>query len=1016
MRHIWHVIFCILLGIPGVQAQQYMFKNYSVGDGLAQSQVFAMIEDCRGYLWMGTRGGGVSRFDGLEFKTFNSSKGLENNFILSLYEDNDKNIWIGNNVGVSRFDGVEFINQVITVDSSNVAVGAILQDDQGLFWFGTGKGIYRFDGKSFSQFDSIGRFDSRNISCLFKDSKGRIWIGSDLGTARYDHGKVTYFSTKTGLNSNYTRCFTEDEKGNIWVGSYGKGINIIEDSLVRSFDGSLDLEQGIVLSIKVDQKSNVWIATQNQGVFKWNSGDSLLLQLTEVEGLSNNHVRGILEDSWGNLWFSTSGGGVSKYYGQRFTHLDKSNGLSGNYIYSLYQDSWEYIWMGASGKGVSRLDPYNYRSDSKIAHFNVDSGFMDIKVKSIFEDHKGRMWFGTEGKGIGIRDTSGFRIINTSNGLGGNWIRDIKQDQAGNIWVAAAGGGITKITFKDSGDFSIETKIYTTKSGLKSNRINCLHVDKWQRIWFGYEGKGLGYLEGDSITNFNLGDGLSANGIRSLKEDKKGCLWVGTAGGGINMIRLYSDSISFVKIGHNDGLASENIYLLLFDGEDNLWAGSETGVDLLTIDESRKVVEIKHYGKPEGFRGIETCQNSAIIDAFGNLWFGTINGLTRFNPSINIKNPVPPITSITDVKLFYESISQTSYSNYVGSWNRLLANPKFPFNQNHIGFEFIGVNLQTPEKVRYQWKLEGFDQGWSPVSTNKNVTYSNLAAGEYVFFVKACNEDNVWGEPQKIIFTILPPYWQKWWFIGSCGTAMILLIVIIIMARTRHLKKEKYRLSMEKNLIQLEQKALRLQMNPHFIFNALNSIQGVIDQNDDKTARYYLAKFSKLMRRILENSRSTTVPLESEIKTLEHYLVLEKFSSGGNFDYEIMVGDEIDPEDTYIPPMMIQPFIENAVIHGLKYLDKKGVILVTFKETNNLLQCTITDNGIGRKKAATMINPSAEDSHTSTALVVTQERLDILNNHKGQLKSLEIIDLLNEKDEANGTKVVINLPFTKNPN
>ena len=199
-------------------------------------------------------------------------------------------------------------------------------------------------------------------------------------------------------------------------------------------------------------------------------------------------------------------------------------------------------------------------------------------------------------------------------------------------------------------------------------------------------------------------------------------------------------------------------------------------------------------------------------------------------------------------------------------------------------------------------------------------------------------------------------------------------------------------------------------MNPHFIFNALNSIQALISQKDNKAARYQLAKFSKLMRSILENSRSQTIPLEDEIQTLENYLTIECSSRGNTFDYEVIADDDIDIEEAMIPPMMLQPFVENAIIHGVAHLRENGKVTVHFKKKNWTLECTISDNGIGRAKAKEL-KSQIDAQHKSAALEVTQERLDILNKNSNVGKSLEIIDLVNADGSAGGTKVVVRLPI-----
>jgi two-component sensor histidine kinase len=380
-----------------------------------------------------------------------------------------------------------------------------------------------------------------------------------------------------------------------------------------------------------------------------------------------------------------------------------------------------------------------------------------------------------------------------------------------------------------------------------------------------------------------------------------------------------------------------------------------------------------------------------------------------------VKNTHPPVLSINDVRLFYESLSQTRYRDATGDWNTVQS-LHLPYNQNHLSFDFFAINFSNPEAVRYQWKLAGFDREWSPPSSEHSIVYSNINPGSYVFMVKSCNEDGVWNnQPERIYIYIAAPFWQRWWFIALELFVSGILVFFLFrwqINRIRSKAKElQRRLKMEKELVELEQKTLRLQMNPHFIFNALNSIQSQIGTGKEQEARYYLAKFSRLMRQILDNSRNTTISLEEEIRTLENYLLIEQFCNGNRFDYAIETHPSLETDFIRLPPMLLQPFVENAIKHGFRFNDpeKRGSILITFREHGNMLECSVTDNGIGRKQSAELNKNSKETYHQSTALLVTQERLNLMNGDQSEA-TLEILDLTDEKGHTTGTKVVIRLP------
>jgi ligand-binding sensor domain-containing protein len=1001
---------CSSLHLSSV-AQQYHFKNYSVEDGVAQSQVYALYEDSRGYIWMGTRGGGLTRFDGHTFKTYSVKDGMASNYIFCISEDEHHRLWIGTNNGLSIYDGLKFENHFPGKDSSLIHVQAIAGN-----WLATNDGLYRFDGKSFSLFSKC--FSHMNVLSVFRDHSGIIWAGSaEHGLARisYDQGKevsvpiqynVALYAKGSGLGKNAIQCIAENKEHQLLVGTFGLGVFVQRNTGFVHLNTGNELDKKIILDIRPDRQGNIWFATLTNGVCKWNPNDSTCRFLQEADGLSNNHVRCILQDTRSNFWFGTSGGGVSKYSGQPFNHFNKSNGLSSSFIYSVFRDSEGRLWIGTGDKGVCEYNGRNFIS------YSQEEGFRNVKVKAIAEDALGKIWFGTDGQGLYIYDDKEFTPIHE---LHGKYIRSILRDQKQNMWVATAGGGVYKISTDETHRNKYEVLVIKSGTLTSQSRINCLAEDKQGRIWFGAETGGIGFIDDNgTVRTFRQKDGIASDVIRSLAMDTDGYLWIGTAGSGVTRMKTSSPDFPCENFTLQNGLTSLNVYLMALDEHNNLFIGSESGLDKLDLGYDKHLLEIHHFGKSEGFTGIETCQNATFRDTDGTLWFGTVNGLTSFNPHDKQKNTLAPTTRITGLSLFYEPLEKTAYAGHVGRWGEIIQPLVFPHNQNHLSFDFTGINLSAPEEVLYRWKLNGFDKFWSPPSSRKDATYSNLPPGDYTFELKACNEDGVWNEKsQAIAFSILKPYWLMPWFLLTCSALVLVLTTLGFRWRVASISAkataDRQLLETEKSMLELEQKALRLQMNPHFIFNALNSIQAQIMENNEQTARFYLAKFSRLMRMILENSRNASISLEEEISTLDNYLSLEQFSSGNQFDYEITVDESCSVEEDRLPPMMIQPFVENAILHGFKHLKHRGKLSIRFSRQNGFLECSIGDNGVGRKQARDQNRAQQEEHHKSTALIVTQERLDLMDKDHS-VKMLEITDLLDAEGNASGTKVCIRIP------
>jgi len=999
-RHFFMTLICLTFWFSSL-SQQYNFRNYNVEDGLGQSQVYAIHQDQLGQLWLGTRGSGISVFNGFEFKEYTQKDGLASNYINDIISDASGTIWVATNGGLCSFNGKSFERKELSKKKEGLTAYDLFISESGELYCGTNDGLFIVNDTAAIDLGELRRVQL-DVRSIFIDQKKNIWIGMNKGLYHIDQSKSYPNNLLLDYDKNSITKVQGDAEGNLWIGTYGDGMYCYDGTDFFRIDYHHELYRQTVLDIHVDQKDNLWIATLNGGVIHYDKTTKTFTSITEKEGLSNNHVRSIVQDNNGNLWFGTSGGGVCHYLGQQFTNYDQSSGLAGNYIYSVFRDKSGELWIGNSEKGVSVL------TNDGFIRYDASNGFQNVKVKAIAQDELGNVWLGTDGRGVYVRTKDGFQSIDE---LKRAYVKDIKKGPNGNIWIATAGSGIIEV-FPKENKFIIEK--WTMKEGLISNRVTCLHFDKRDRLWYGAEGDGVGCLneKGRHIFKLTENQGLPSNQIRSLTEDQKGRLWIGTAGEGICGLNIYENGKQLKTISQKDGLRSDNVYLLTTDQDGNLIVGTEKGLDYVFFNQNGSSKQIRHYGKLDGFTGVETCQNAVWKDKNGAIWFGTINGLCRFNPSKLVTNNQPPILSLKDIKLYYETLLEDQQLLKNGQQSATL---NLGYDQNHITFEFIGVNLKRPEGVIYQWRLVGFDERWSPSSKEKSILYSNLEPGNYTFEVKAANEDGVWSSPLKFDFKIETPFWQTNWFVGSMILLVLLILFLIYLLSARRIRKkateQQRKIALEKDFLELEQKAMRLQMNPHFIFNALNSIQSLIGTGQETEARYYLAKFSRLMRQILDNSRKSEISLEEEINTLENYLLIEQFCNGNRFQYSIDLDASSESDFIQIPPMLIQPFVENAIKHGMKGREeqsKEGKITIQFTEKDGFLECIIEDNGIGREKAAELKASSKETYHTSTGLSVTSERLKL--SGISELEPFEIIDLYTN-EEASGTRVIIRIPI-----
>jgi ligand-binding sensor domain-containing protein/two-component sensor histidine kinase len=982
-----------------ITAQQYNFHNYSVADGLAQSQVYAMCEDSRGYLWLGTQGGGLSRFDGQQFKNFTEDDSLVNNFVNCITNDLNGNLWIGTSEGVCSYDGTDF--KKLSYKGDNSPVNAIHFSKDGKLWIATqNAGLFIFkDRKLESHFNIDNGFISNRILCFYEDNDNSMWIGTDRGLVNIKGKEQTVLGKKEGIRILEIRGITRNGNGDLWIATFGGGLFFREkgsDSF-SSFGVEQGLSNNTTQCILTDHLGRIWIGTAS-GVTRIDG--KKVKNFSEHEGLCSNVVFSMMEDSWGNIWFGTSGGGVCMLDGERFIHFNEKSGDMGTWVWAIHCDRKGDMWFGTSSGGVTEYDGMYY------TNYYEGAGFTSGKVKAIGEDTSGTMWFGTSGDGAYEYKNGSFRHFQKSDGLSQVYVNAFVSDSLNREWIATSGGGIS---IYDSRTEKFEH--VGTKQGLTDTRINCLAKDNEGRIWAGGREKGIFLLQYDSSGTSVKQVYLKGENVRSATCDRYGNMWFGTVDRGICRF----DGNDFKYYTKKEGLASNNIYLLLADRAGNLWVGTEKGLDKISYDASGNISVTKHYGKGEGLIGIETSQNAACLDTATGVWFGTISGASVYHPENDFVNHEPPRIHLTGIKLFFDPIENTSYWNEpkTKKWFSIPDSLELPYTKNHLRFEFTGIDLKNPEGVRFRWMLIGFDKNWTPENTERLATYSNLPPGEYTFTVQAKNADGFWSEVEKFSFHITPPIWATWPFRIIAGSIIFLLIILVFLwgvrLTKRKTKQQLEKITLEKHVLELEQKALRLQMNPHFIFNALQSIQGFIARNDSSEARRYLAKFGKLMRLTLENSRQSYTSVAQEAESLEYYLNLEAVCHGNRFTYSIETDERINPEATFIPVMLIQPFVENAVIHGMKHLGENiGKIQIRFLLDENSVLCEIEDNGVGRKKAAEFESETKKD-HKSAALEITRERLQQVNEVGKPESKLEIIDLHNSDGSASGTKVVIRI-------
>ena len=970
-----------------LEAQQYNFKNYSVESGLPYVQIFAMFQDSKGYLWSGGYGG-ASKFNGNTFQNYSPKNGLANHYVNAIIEDQFHLITVGTIDGLSVIDKPKGKISNYTIKDglpSNHVTSFCLDPRIGL-WTGTTRGLCIWDGTKVLQ---VPYFKNNLVTCLLYSQQHGVFVGTNKGLFVQDNASKKF---KVVLDSiNITSFSLNNEQSKLYVGT-NNGLYILDlnkhtKNVFHVSNGLIDEE---ITSVLCQKNGTVWIGSKS-GLISFNGLDFSYYTI----GLDNNsnHIRSLLIDYEENLWIGTHSG-LYKYRGKGFTVYDRQNGLGSAFIYQIARDANNNLWFGTESNGAFKF------ANGFFKNYSIKQGLLDNKVAAVLPLDDGSVWFGTD-KGISILKNEVFE--NFSFGSLFKLEAPINcffKDSKGLIWVGGQNGLCSMK--KNGNSFAITYYQLPIKSLEKGGfAVWSIIEDNNGAIWAGTYLEGLFKLEGNQFIQQAISSPEPIATALDLCKDKYGNLYAAT----MNGVMMFNPARHTYKlISEKEGLSSELVYAIGITKDNNyLWAGTNQGVNRIDVKKLQyDFIDILKYGKNDGFSGVESNSHGIFEDSDSSIWFGTVNGLIKYSPKEFIANDNLSKTTITNIKLAYA--------------DTLLENGStLPYSLNNISFYFDGICLTAPEKVLYSYKLENYDKDWSPYSEINNTKYDNLPPGKYTFKVKSCNNEGIWNvEPTTFSFIIQSPYYKTWWFLVICVLSVSAIVITVFRIRVSQIKnKQQAEFEQQVEISKAELKALRAQMNPHFVFNSLNSIQHYILNSKGDEAVKYLNKFAKLIRIILNNSEKPTVTINEDIEALSLYLELEKMRFDNKFDYKITIDESIDGDYDEIPPMLIQPYLENAILHGINPKEGNGQINIIIKVVNQFIKISVADDGIGREKSKAIQSLQPAARHKSLGMKITKDRVRILNTlHQSNL-NVNIIDLYNDKNEAIGTQVDLFIPYIK---
>jgi ligand-binding sensor domain-containing protein/signal transduction histidine kinase len=733
-----------------------------------------------------------------------TSDGLPDNFVQALLQTRDGYLWLGTAEGLVRFDGTQFT----VFDTQNTpalhhnSVVSLLEQRNGVLWVGTsGGGVALYEkGRFVASYDNSNGLPNNYVRSLFEDRDGAIWITAHGGgLVRYSNGQFASYTRKDGLPSDSLRTVYQGKDGTLWIGTDEDGICAMRERRFACFDKSSGLRSNQIRAFHQDRLGRLWIGTRAGGLHLFDGRRFVPFQ--GEPGLPNNAVRAIAEDSDGNLWIGTEGGGAFRLRGNAFTAFSTRDGLPHSFVRSIVEDREGNLWLGTRG-GLSRL------RDKKAVTWTTSEGLVSDNVRAIFEDSRGRMWIGT-GTGISLIENGSARTVRLSSEWSRDVIRSFAEARDGSMWIGAdtglyrwKDGLVTKLDGSPAaraqsvrglledrqgrlwagvpdGLLLMENgaaRIFSRRDGLPADGINAIAQDRNGTLWLATEDGLLEHRDG-RFRKFTSREGLSHDRVTSLHVDATNALWIGTRGG----LTRFRDG-SFATFRRRDGLNSDNLLQVVEDRTGHLWLTSRRGVSRISKREledfaAGRIRELRpvSFDTSDGMKSQECngeAQPAGILARNGHLWFPTVQGVVVFNP-LNIRtNPVPPSVVIERV---------VSGSR---SWPAAGGSISLSADSGDLEFQFTAISLSAPERVRFRYRLDGYDAGWIETGRRRSAWYTNLPPNKYKFRVLAYANDGSWPrEESSLELNLQPRFYQTAWFYVVCGAFALGLVALVYRIR-----------------------------------------------------------------------------------------------------------------------------------------------------------------------------------------------------------------------------------------
>ncbi len=980
-RRLWHLSLLLLCAVLCqianlATAQQLSIHKYKLSEGLPQMQVMLVMQDSRGYIWILTKKG-LSKFDGVHFVNHYRKDGLPSDHIIDICEDRDGQLWAiaANGLAVNSGHGFETIltpselnfvrfSLVETLSNGNLLIQAMEAGDN---W-----GVYEIDPRK-------KRIERRllNESYDFKKSTsdGHIYIRStDAKMYRWQPEGLQLLadSIEVGFSRPLNHILWHDNN---------QYATITEDTIL------LEPYQ----SRRVDYIDHpVWGHLKNDSLFIYS------LHTYTAIPWKNGWVNGIFTDRDG-MHYIYGEDGFYKVVSNAFQNFDTEYPGVNRNIWSVIEDKQGRIWFTSLLGTIQiwdgqNLTDFDYEEDLGHARFYMGSTRLANGELLI-----------THGKGVYKYNERGMSVV--------DWVKGQTQlawqnPKNGHLLVSDCSQGL----LIHRGD---KLDIYPEFNDNELGFVIDACLDKSGVYWYATEEK-IVRQKGDSLMLFEEGLVPLAHS-KAVACDSTNRVWIGGNEGlfwfnrqaGTFVPALppdFNESVQFIHVMNDSALLVGrygNILMLDLYSFDRkiLASGEDTGMKPWKV-----------FGEEEGFFGGETEEKGILKDRHGYYWIIGSEGVVRFNPAMIKKNHLPPLLHVTGIT-GYNSLTREQKSILIPSNEKVTDNYRFPHALKNIRVNFDAISTRFPKKLTVQYRING--EEWVPHPAHHPLVLSGLLPGNYLLEIRAGNEDYVFSQPVGIAFRMVPAFWQSTWFRILAVLAVTVIIYQAVQYRTRRkIKKEQQRQKYMNEINNLRIKSLQSQMNPHFVSNALNSIQYFVLKNDLEASVKYIQDFGRLLRLTLNTLSVDAHLLADEINYLESYITVENNRLENKIEYHFLIESGISPKEISVPVMLIQPYVENFFKHGISGEEiQKPVLMIRFVKIMEGLRVEVEDNGPGFM--ATVNNKSEHNGHQSHATRITGERIATYNEGKKEIYNVKMTDL-GEKLNKAGTLVTIIIPATIN--